>query len=124
MAESLEQTVDRMNRLFAENRWEEYFRGVSDQALGTVVSDSGAVRANKQEFRAFADHLEVTEFRVWDVQIKQVGDTGWVLLKHVQRQKIDGVPSSWTGDATDVYVREADGVWRLAAWHFNGFEEK
>ena len=30
----------------------------------------------------------------------------------------------WTGDATDIYVREADGVWRLASWHFNAFEEK
>lgn len=124
MAESLEQTVERMNRLFAENRWDEYFAGVSEQALGTVVNDDGSVRATKAAFRAFADHLQVIEFRLWDVQIRQVGDTGLVLFKHVQRQTIDGVRSDWTGDATDVYVREADGVWRLASWHFNGFAEK
>jgi ketosteroid isomerase-like protein len=124
MAESLARTVERMNRLFAESRWDEYFAGVSERALGTVVTSTGSGRATKAEFRALAARMQVVELRVWDLAIREIGDTGLALFKHVQRQTIDGVRSDWTGDATDVYVREADGVWRLASWHFNGFDEQ
>jgi ketosteroid isomerase-like protein len=123
MADTLAHTIEHMNRLFAENRWDEYFAGVSERALGTVVTDEGSARSTKAEFRAFAARMHVIEFRVWDVAIRELGDAAVVLFKHVQRQTIDGVRSDWTGDATDIYVREADGVWRLASWHFNGFEE-
>ncbi len=124
MADTLAQPVERMNRLFAENRWDDYFAGVSERALGTVVTGEGSTRSTREEFRAFAACMDVIEFRVWDVAIREIGDTGVVLMKHVQRQTIGGVRSDWAGDATDIYVREADGVWRLASWHFNAFEEE
>ena len=119
--QSLTAAFERMRELFDQSRLDEYLANVSDRAFGVVVTEQGSQRSNRADFEAFLDSMQVLEFRVWDVHIQQIDDLGFAIFRHVQRQRIGGVESAWTGDGTEIFVRE-NGTWHLCGWHFNAFQ--
>ena len=118
---SLVETFEHMRHLFDQSRFDEYLSNMSDQAFGIMVTKDGAHRSGKEEFRGFLATMEALEFTVWDVDAQEVGDTGFVIFSHRQRQRIDGEESNWSGEGTEIFVRENDN-WSMCGWHFNANE--
>ena len=115
---SLLETFEHMRQLFDQSRFDEYLTTMSDQAFGILITKDGEHRSNKEEFRGFLASMEALEFTVWDVDATEVGDTGIVIFRHRQRQRIGGEESTWTGEGTEIFVRE-NGEWSMCGWHFN-----